>query len=118
MQVRGEVRIALKLLDLAAQDLNKSETILAELIKQSPTDTGILGPLGTNYGARGRLALARKDAKTAAMWFDKAVDSLRRAHEKDKENATIRASLEEFKTEARMVARAKPGSGPIRDQRD
>jgi tetratricopeptide (TPR) repeat protein len=103
LQARGELWIAMKRPDSAGEDLERSRSILERFVKQFPAIPGYRGHLGRTYAALGRLSLAHGNANEAAAWFKKAVEYLRRAHEQDRENALLRASLETIEAEARRL---------------
>jgi serine/threonine protein kinase len=104
-QSRGKLRTDMKRLDLAAADLAQSRSILEGLVKRPYASRAYHAHLGRTYGALGRLALARKDAKEAAIMFDQAITTLGRALDQDGENASTRAALEEYNVEARRLKR-------------
>jgi tetratricopeptide (TPR) repeat protein len=103
LEARGELRLAMKRRALAGQDLEQSRLILEGLVKESASVPIYRGHLGRTYASLGRLALSRGKANEAAAWFKKAVESLRRALEQDRENALYRALLEAIEGEMRRI---------------
>jgi serine/threonine-protein kinase len=103
LEARGELRIAMKRSVAAGRDLEQSRLILEGFVQRSAHVPIYRSHLGRTYGALGRLALARGNANEAAAWFRKAVESLRHALEKDRENALYRALLETFEGEVRRL---------------
>jgi tetratricopeptide (TPR) repeat protein len=101
LQIRGEWLTGMERPGAAQLDLDRSRSLLEGLTTTLAAVPGYRGHLGRTYGALGRLAAARGNAREAATWFARAVESLRRGLDQDKDHAINRLSLEEFEAELR-----------------
>jgi tetratricopeptide (TPR) repeat protein len=96
-EVRGRIRTALGLTDLAADDLEKSAKILDRLISQSPDMPGYRALIGQTYLTFGRLEGERKHAEKAKDYYTKARDALEASLKKAPEDVLDQRTLAEAK---------------------
>ncbi|HEY1377205.1 MAG TPA: serine/threonine-protein kinase [Gemmataceae bacterium] len=105
-EVRGQLRAALGQTAPAAEDLEKSRTMLEKLIAEAPDQPGYRGLLGRTYLTLGRLEAAGGNAPRAAEWLTKARAAFRAALDRSPESALDQRALGEAEAELKRVAPA------------
>ena len=100
-----ELQLALGRLDAVAEDLDKARAVQEQLAKDAPDVPDNHANLGRTYLLLGRLAKAQDQARQSGLWLEKAMNSLRRASERDPDNAVTLQALNDAEAEQKRLRR-------------